>query len=57
MDRLLAALGLLDDALPLFAPVQNLPRAGVLLAVPALVWDRDQRGLHDRFMETVLRRG
>jgi hypothetical protein len=37
MDRLLAALGLLDDALPLFAPVQNLPRAGVLLAVPALV--------------------
>jgi hypothetical protein len=37
MDRLLAALGLLDDALPLFAPAQNLPRAGVLLAVPALV--------------------
>ncbi len=31
---------------------------GVLLAlaVPALVWDRDQRGLHDRFMGTVLRR-
>ena len=26
------------------------------LAVPALVWDRDQRGLHDRFMGTVLRR-
>jgi hypothetical protein len=37
MDRLLAALGLLDDALPLFAPAQNLPRAGVLLAVPALL--------------------
>jgi DNA-binding NarL/FixJ family response regulator len=37
MDRLLAALGLLDDALPLFAPAQNLPRAGVLLAIPALV--------------------
>jgi len=36
MDRLLAALGLLDDALPLFAPAQNLPRAGVLLAIPAL---------------------
>ena len=27
------------------------------LAVPALVWDRDQRGLHDRFVGTVLRRG
>ncbi len=37
MDRLWAALGLLDDALPLFAPAQNLPRAGVLLAVPALL--------------------
>ena len=37
MDRLLAALGLLDDALPLFAPAQNLSRAGVLLAIPALV--------------------
>jgi hypothetical protein len=37
MDRLLAALGLLDDALPLFAPAQNLPHAGVLLAIPALV--------------------
>jgi hypothetical protein len=37
MDRLLAALGLLDDALPLFAATQNLPRAGVLLAIPALI--------------------
>ena len=37
LDRLWAALGLLDDALPLFAPAQNLPRAGVLLAVPALL--------------------
>src|SRR5229473_3551097 len=37
MDRLLAAMGLLDDALPLFAPTRNLPRAGVLLAIPALV--------------------
>jgi uncharacterized RDD family membrane protein YckC len=26
------------------------------LAVPALVWDRDQRGMHDRFVGTVLRR-
>jgi uncharacterized RDD family membrane protein YckC len=24
------------------------------LAVPALIWDRDQRGLHDRFVGTVL---
>ena len=37
MDRLLAAMGLLDDALPVFAATRNLPRAGVLLAIPALV--------------------
>jgi len=37
MDRLLAAMGLLYDAVPVFAPTQNLPRAGVLLAIPALV--------------------
>jgi transposase len=37
MDRLLAAMGLLQDALPLFAPARSLPRAGVLLAIPALV--------------------
>jgi transposase len=37
MDRLMAALGLLDDAVPLFAPIPNLPRAGVLLAIPALL--------------------
>ena len=37
LDRLLAALGKLDDAQPLFASAQNLPRAGVLLAIPALV--------------------
>jgi DNA-binding CsgD family transcriptional regulator len=36
-DRLLAAMGLLDDALPVFAPTPSLPRAGVLLAVPPLV--------------------
>src|SRR5258708_2061341 len=36
MDRLLAAMGLLDDALPVFAPAQNLPRAGVLVAIPPL---------------------
>jgi len=32
MDRLLASMGLLDDALPMFARAQNLPRAGVLVA-------------------------
>src|SRR5260370_3368454 len=37
MDRLLAAMGLLDDALPVFACTRSLPRAGVLLAIPALV--------------------
>jgi DNA-binding CsgD family transcriptional regulator len=37
IDRLLAAMGLLDDALPVFAFARNLPRAGVLLAIPALV--------------------
>ena len=37
LDRLMARLGLLDDAPPLFGSVSALPRAGVLLAVPALV--------------------
>jgi uncharacterized RDD family membrane protein YckC len=27
------------------------------LAVPALIWDRDQRGLHDRAARTVVLRG
>ncbi|MHC1767239.1 MAG: putative transposase [Verrucomicrobiia bacterium] len=36
-DRLLASLGLLEDAPPLFGCGQAIPRAGVLLAVPALV--------------------
>lgn len=36
-DRALAALGLLEDAAPLFAPAQNLPMAGALLAIPSLV--------------------
>jgi len=35
-DRLLARLGLLEDAAPLFGSSPNVPRAGVLLAVPAL---------------------
>jgi DNA-binding CsgD family transcriptional regulator len=42
-DRLLARLGLLDDAAPLFGTSPNVPRAGVLLAVPVLV----QSGLFD----------
>jgi len=37
LDRLLAAMGQLDDAAPLFARADSLPGAGVLLAVPALV--------------------
>jgi hypothetical protein len=36
-DRLLAYLGLLDDAAPLFGSSRSVPRAGVLLALPALV--------------------
>jgi len=36
-DRVMARLGLLDDALPLFADHESLPRAGALLAVPLLV--------------------
>lgn len=37
MDRLLAAMGQLEDAAPLFAATEALPGAGALLAVPALV--------------------
>ena len=37
MDRILAATGLLEDAAPLFARASSVPRAGVLLAIPALV--------------------
>lgn len=36
-DRLLAYLGLIDDAAPLFQDAQAVPRAGVLLALPALL--------------------
>ena len=36
-DRLLARLGLLEDAPPLFGSVTEVPRAGVLLALPVLV--------------------
>jgi hypothetical protein len=37
IDRLFARVGLLDDAAPMFMPGKRIPRAGVLLAVPALV--------------------
>ena len=37
MDRLLAAMGLIEDAAPVFARAESLPRAGVLLAIPVLV--------------------
>jgi len=37
IDRLLARLGRLEDAEPLFASGKHIPRAGVLLAIPALV--------------------
>lgn len=36
-DRLLARLGLLEDAVPLFGSARAVPRAGVLLALPVLV--------------------
>lgn len=37
LDRLLATMGRLEDATPMFARTENLPGAGVLLAIPALV--------------------
>ncbi|MEK7218675.1 MAG: putative transposase, partial [Patescibacteria group bacterium] len=37
LDRMLACLGLLDDAVPVFGPGTQVPGAGVLLALPALV--------------------
>lgn len=37
IDRLLAYLGLLNDAAPMFRSGRQVPRAGVLLALPALV--------------------
>ncbi|TAN56544.1 MAG: helix-turn-helix domain-containing protein [Magnetospirillum sp.] len=36
LDRLLARLGKIDDAEPIFTPGRRVPRAGVLLAIPAL---------------------
>jgi transposase len=36
-DRLLACVGLLDDAAPMFAPAKGVPGLGVLLAIPPIV--------------------
>ena len=36
-DRMLAAMGLLTDAAPVFANAKDIPNVGVLLAIPALV--------------------
>ena len=36
-------------------PLRALVRAGLLcLVLPALIWDRDQRGMHDRLAGTLL---
>jgi transposase len=43
IDRFLARVGLLDDAAPLFRSGNGVPRAGVLLAIPALI----QTGVFD----------
>jgi hypothetical protein len=45
----LARLGLLHDALPMFAPTERLPRAGVLAVVPLL----RAHGLLDAFEQVV----
>jgi hypothetical protein len=37
LDRFLASQGAIKDAAPLFAPGENLPWVGILLAIPALV--------------------
>lgn len=38
-------------------PVRALARSVLLcLAIPALIWDRDERGMHDRLAGTILRR-
>ena len=47
LDRCLARLGLLEDAMPWFADQECLPRAGVLLAVPLLV----RHGLIEAFVK------
>jgi transposase len=46
-DRALARLGLLEDATPLFADHESLPRAGALLAVPLLA----RHGLIEAFVK------
>jgi prepilin-type processing-associated H-X9-DG protein len=46
-DRALARVGLLEDAVPLFADHESLPRAGALLAVPLLA----HHGLIEAFIK------
>jgi transposase len=46
-DRLLARLGLIEDAVPLFADAQRVPRVGVLLALPFFV----RAGVLDVFLQ------
>ncbi len=39
-------------------PLRALVRTGLLLLLlPAVIWDRDGRGLHDRFTDTAVVRG
>lgn len=46
------------DRVAAINPVQALIRTGLLfLLVPALIWDRDGRGLHDRVSTTAVVRG
>ncbi|MEK7995407.1 MAG: putative transposase, partial [Planctomycetota bacterium] len=48
LDRLMARLGLLNDAAPIFRSDTRVPGAGALLAVPALI----QSGVFDCAQET-----
>jgi transposase len=52
MDRALACIGALDDAAPLFAPGQQVPGAGVLLAVP-LIQDSGVLGVFADVVRTL----
>jgi transposase len=53
-DRFLARQGLLEDAVPLFADAQCLPRAGVLLAVPLLVVTSEINAKLTQVLEPIL---
>ncbi|HOC01485.1 MAG TPA: hypothetical protein PKM43_22380, partial [Verrucomicrobiota bacterium] len=53
-DRLLTCLGLLEDAPPFFGSGRSVPRAGVLLAMPALVCAGVFACAQQIFYETLL---